>query len=673
MPDISSVPKRTQNRAESNILLQEQFHNAANTDWNLKANRDWLQKTKDRWTKPEEVLPEIRVIADLTDRNRNKIKLDNWNGITGWSYELATEDDYREFLNQPSDWHLKPAAERAELLRAAAVELEKKRGDLIAVSVIELGKTIAEADVEVSEAVDFANFYAQCILNYETEISTKSNAGVNLILSPWNFPVAIPIGGVLASLAAGKRVILKPSTNAAATAYLTSQCLFNAGIPKSAFAFLPAEEKSLDPLLSNGKIFDAVILTGGTETARFFLERNPEMPLFAETGGKNSTIVTTLSDREQAIKNVVWSAFGNAGQKCSATSLLILEKEVFCDDHFKSLLKDAVSSKINGNPWNFETQIGPLAVPVSEKLKRVIEETPDNKWLVKPQLAGDFFLSPGIIWGLEITDYAYNNELFGPILGVMKAENLEEAVNLANGVEYGLTSGLESLDTDDIRYWKDTIKAGNLYVNRATTGAVVQRQPFGGIKASSFGFGMKAGGQNYVLQFMEPETEPRSFEETQDSYRKWARKHFEKETDDVNLRGQDNQNRYLKPDIVYILIDELVSDKDTDLSIAACKILKIDHKVITLHDYAVNRAHVYRIRDWNDLLIQLDYTAKVRTLNLKRLPESFVRGCHQKGLHLYGNPVSSNGRIELLNYLDEQNFSYNYHRYGNLMGRKSSE
>src|SRR5690606_19291254 len=116
----------------------------------------------------------------------------------------------------------------------------------------------------------------------------------------------------------------------------------------------------------------------------------------------------------------------------------------------------------------------------------------------------DFFLSPGIIWGLEKTDFAYSNELFGPILGVMKAANLQEAVKLANGVEYGLTSGLESLDSDEINYWKQHLMAGNLYVNRPTTGAIVQRQPFGGIKASSFGFGMKAGGQNYVLQFMKP-------------------------------------------------------------------------------------------------------------------------------------------------------------------------
>ena len=673
IPKVSSSPNRNQNRATEKVKAQEFFSNVSNTDWNLQANREWLATVKKKWEKPEQCLPQIKVLGNITPKKRKEIEISGWNGSNAWLYELAGVEDYQEFIEQPSDWHLKSTAERAGLLRAAAVKMEENRGDLIAVAVTELGKTVAEVDVEVSEAIDFANYYAQCILEYEEEFVAEPKSGINLVLSPWNFPVAIPIGGVLASLAAGKRVILKPSTNAAATAFLTSKCLYEAGIPDSAFAFLPAEEISLDPFLAEGEVFDAVILTGGTETARFLLERNPSLRLYAETGGKNSTIVTALSDRDQAIKNVIWSAFGNAGQKCSATSLLILEEEVFNDEHFKSLQKDAAESKYHGNPWNLETVIGPLAVPVSEKLRKVIEETPEHRWLLKPNLEGEFMLSPGILWGLEKTDFAYENELFGPILGVMKAKNLEEAVELANGVEYGLTSGLESLDPDEVAYWKQHMMAGNLYVNRSTTGAIVQRQPFGGIKASSFGFGMKAGGKNYVLQFMQPESGEKDLKKAANSYKKWAEELFNLEIDYANLRGQDNFNRYLKPDLVYILVDELVNENHIYMTEEACKALKLNYKVITQLDHAVDLAHCQRVEEWSHLLAELDNSVKVRALNRDRLPLEFVKGCHKKGIHLYGGEVSENGRLELLNYLNEQNFSYNYHRYGNLMGRHSAE
>ncbi len=255
----------------------------------------------------------------------------------------------------------------------------------------------------------------------------------------------------------------------------------------------------------------------------------------------------------------------------------------------------------------------------------------------------------------------------------MKASSLEEAVKLANGVEYGLTSGLESLDLDEINYWKEHMMAGNLYVNRPTTGAIVQRQPFGGIKASCFGFGMKAGGRNYVLQFMTPRPAEKSFHEAEKDYIQWARQLFEKETDYAHLRGQDNLNRYLKPDLVYILMDELSSKPDVSLAKAACESLGLSYKLVSHLHRPSHIPGTQLVEDWNLLLAEFDYSVKVRVLNLERLPKDFVTACQQKGIHLYGRPVSASGRIELLNYLDEQNFSFNYHRYGNLMGRNLPE
>ena len=273
------------------------------------------------------------------------------------------------------------------MLKEVAKHIAEKRADLIGMAVSELGKLPKEVDIEVSEAIDFANYYAESIYDLKKENIEYDSSGINLVLSPWNFPVAIPTGGVLASLAAGKRVILKPSQNAAGTAYLISTCLWDAGIPKDAFYFLPSEEKTLDSFLSSGNIFDAVILTGGNETAQFLLQRNPYLNLYAETGGKNATIVTALADKEQAIANVVNSAFGNSGQKCSATSLLILEKEVYEDETFRKQLLDAIQTLKVGSVWNFSNKMGPLIREPLENLRRGLETLEDDEsWALPPIL-----------------------------------------------------------------------------------------------------------------------------------------------------------------------------------------------------------------------------------------------------------------------------------------------
>lgn len=645
---VSTTPKRGQNRNTETFIPQERFYNVANTDWTLQVNRDWIEGVRTNW---HENLPSLIPVVPKSDSN-DTVQLEGWNGMPNWSYQMASENDYHNFLKTETNWHNESVQKRAEMLRKVAVEIEKNRGLLISAAIAELGKTTAEVDVEVSEAVDFANYYAASILKLSDEINITQKEGVNLILSPWNFPVAIPIGGVLASLAAGKRAILKPSTNATATAYLTSKCLFDAGISTDNFAFLPTEESNLDPFLTSGNTFDAVILTGSTDTAKFLLNRNPNLNLFAETGGKNSTIVSALADREQAIKNVVQSAFGNAGQKCSATSLLILEEEIYEDKHFKTLLKDAAESKFHGNPWNLETQIGPVAVPIPEKILHVLENTPDEEWLVKPVREGNFFLSPGIKWGITTESYEYQNELFGPILSVMKAKNLEEAIDLVNGVDYGLTSGLESLDTNEVAIWKSKIKAGNLYVNRPTTGAIVERQPFGGMKASSFGFGMKAGGLNYVLQFLTPAKKEATLAEAEQNYKKWANELFEKEIDYAKLRGQHNINRYIKPAKVLVLTDDNTHEFDLDLVKTACKVLGLKMEIKSPKDISEDEIN-------HDIVLRSLASENIKELRLI---------CHEKSVHIFEGQPNPNGRIELLNYLTEQNFSFNFHRYGNLLG-----
>ena len=645
---VKTTPNRIQNRNTDIPKMMKGFENVPNTDWTLPQNIRWAEKIKSDWLTPEKIIgTTISVVGDLDNHKRNTIKIDNWSGTPVWDYEMAVKEDYQKAIDNPSEWQEFSVEKRAEFLKKAALEIEKERANLIGIAVAELGKTIAEVDVEVSEAIDFANFYAENSLEISKEFTIENN-GTNLILSPWNFPIAIPIGGVLASLAASKKVILKPSDNAAACAYLICKCLWDAGIPKNALSFLPCKETTLDDFLSTGNIFDAVILTGGTETAHFLLERNPKLNLYAETGGKNSTIVTSLADKEQACVNAVQSAFGNAGQKCSATSLLILTEDVFEDKAFKELLKDATLSKAFGSPWNFSTEIGPLAVPISNKIKQVIENTPNEKWLVKPELNGNHMLSPGIIWNVTTNDYAYKNELFGPILSVIKAKNLKDAVRIANSVAYGLTTGLESLDKNEIDYWNKNIEAGNKYVNRSTTGAIVQRQPFGGIKASCFGFGMKAGGINYVLQFTN--VKPKDIDWKKD-YQKWYDGLFSKKIDYVNLRGQHNICSYNTYEEILLFYD-----------------LNTPKEQIEKVEYAAKLLKIPLIKDTceNALKHPLKKFTCVRSLG--SLSDEFLLKCHKNAIHVHSQKPKNSGRFELLNYVMEQSYSQNYHRFGNLMG-----
>jgi len=667
---VSSLPNRTQNRATETYTQQKEFKNVPDTDWTTPDNRAWIDSVRNRWKNPIAIVGEIVPVKGISaDSERENVSMYNWNGALPWNYELATINDYKEAISANSNWYTFTTTKRAEILRNSACELAKMRGDLIGVAVTELGKTIAEVDVEVSEAIDFANFYAQCALDIENEHIAFESKGINLILSPWNFPIAIPIGGVLASLAAGKRAILKPSLNASACSYLLCQCLWNAGVPKDALLFLPAKETTLDPFLEKGNIFDAVILTGGTDTAKFLLDRNPDLNLFAETGGKNAMIVTSLADRDQAITHIVNSAFGNTGQKCSATSLLILEKELFENEHFKQQLKDAAQSRIQGSPWEYSTNIGPLAVPVNEKIKQVLNDTEDEEWLLKPALFGEYMLSPGIKWGITTDDFGFTNELFGPVLFVVKADGLYDAIEKANSVEYGLTSGIETLDNDEIQYWKQNIQAGNLYVNRETTGAIVLRQPFGGIKASCYGFGMKAGGLNYVRQFLRvaPQELP-DIDTIRKSYKKAYLNHFSQEKDYVKIRGQHNTCSYLFPEQVYVLIDEHTSEREMQAITIACDFLRAECIFYALNEHKVPKGYSLNVVDnWDDLLYEVDYNTRIRS-RVENLPSSFKKKMHHKYVHIYDAPVHPDGRMEFLNYCTEQSYSHNYHRYGNTMG-----
>ncbi|KQR51451.1 1-pyrroline-5-carboxylate dehydrogenase [Leifsonia sp. Leaf336] len=459
------------------------FHNTADTDPSLAANRAWGRRILARSVSSE---LGARTIADAQVVDAGHLD----------RIIAAVRESGRA-------WGLRSGADRGVLLDRAGHALEANRDRLIEVMAAETGKTIAEADPEVSEAVDFAHYYATLARELDAVQGARFvPSALTVITPPWNFPVAIPAGGVLAALAAGSGVIIKPAPQARRAAAVMVEALWEAGIPQELLALIDVAENELGQQLVSDPRVDRVILTGSYETAKLFRSWRPDLPLLAETSGKNAIIVTPSADYDLAVADIVKSAFGHAGQKCSAASLVILVGSVARSERFRNQLVDATKSLRVGYPSDPVAQMGPLIEPASGKLLHALTTLgADEEWLVRPQPLDDSgrLWSPGIRTGVQPGSYFHLTEFFGPVLGIMTARTLDDAIRYQNAIEYGLTAGLHSLDSEELAHWLDTVEAGNLYVNRGITGAIVRRQPFGGWKRSSVGAGAKAGGPNYLI------------------------------------------------------------------------------------------------------------------------------------------------------------------------------
>ncbi|MTA05421.1 MAG: aldehyde dehydrogenase family protein, partial [Actinobacteria bacterium] len=358
-------------------------------------------------------------------------------------------------------------------------------------------------DPEVTEAIDFAHYYAESAKVLESmDGATFTPARLTVVAPPWNFPVAIPAGSTLAALAAGSPVIIKPATLARRSGAVMVEALWAAGVPRDALQLVTFTDRSLGSKLVADPRVERVILTGGYETAEAFRELRHDLPLLAETSGKNAIIVTPSADLDLAVKDIISSAFGHSGQKCSAASLVILVGSVATSDRFRNQLVDGVTSLKVGYPSDPTTQMGPIISPADGKLLSALTTLgPGESWLVEPAKLDKFgqLWTPGVRDGVAAGSEFHLTEYFGPILGIMTARSLDEAIGMVNAIDYGLTSGLHSLNSDEIERWLDNVDGGNLYANRGTTGAIVQRQPFGGWKKSAVGAGAKAGGPNYLF------------------------------------------------------------------------------------------------------------------------------------------------------------------------------
>ncbi|HEY4153005.1 MAG TPA: aldehyde dehydrogenase family protein, partial [Pseudolysinimonas sp.] len=478
------APRRVQDRLHPALPTASiAFENEPDTDPAIAVNREWGRAILERSEHSQLGLDTLKAAA-ITDRDMLLSRI-------------------RSTAESGKDWGRTTGVARAELLDRVGEVLSVFRGRLIEVMAAETGKTIAESDVEVSEAVDFAHYYAARARELDSIDGAKFvPEALTLVVPPWNFPVSIPAGGVLSALAAGSSVLLKPARLAQRSGAVLAEAIWEGGIPREVFGLVDLGDTGLGETLITAPEVGRVVLTGSYETAALFRSWKPQLPLLAETSGKNSIIVTPSADIDLAVSDVVKSAFGNAGQKCSAASLVILVGSVAKSERFRRQLADATNTLAVGYPSDPATQMGPVVEKVQGKLARGLSKLAEGEsWLVKPnQLDGtDRLWSPGVRDGVAPGSEFHLTEYFGPVLGIMEAATLDEAFELQNAVAYGLTAGIHSLDPDEVSAWLERVQAGNLYVNRPITGAIVRRQPFGGWKRSAVGPGAKAGGPNTLF------------------------------------------------------------------------------------------------------------------------------------------------------------------------------
>jgi RHH-type proline utilization regulon transcriptional repressor/proline dehydrogenase/delta 1-pyrroline-5-carboxylate dehydrogenase len=735
------APRRTQDRREPPAAPAAVAHgwqnlvNEPDTDFALRQNGEWAKGLMAKWEgRCDAEAPQIPLVIGGSDIFEGGTVRDcadpSRPGVVAGRCRQASGEDIARAVEcaaaDPDGWRTMAAEKRFAILGQVAQELRAARGDLMGAALAEGGKTFLESDPEVSEAVDFLEFYRSTGRWWQEMATLKSRgSGVVVVVSPWNFPIAIPCGGMAAGLAAGNTVILKPASDTALTAWELCQCFWRGGVSKNALQFVTCPGGGEGRKLVHHPKVNAVILTGGTETARGLLRENARLNLFAETGGKNATIVTALADRDQAIKHILHSAFSHAGQKCSATSLLLLEGEVYDDRAFRRTLCEAVQSIPVGSAWKLETKMGPLIRPPAGDLENALKVLePGEEWAVMPQNIGGNprLWTPGVKYGVQAGSYTHLTEFFGPLLGVMRFDKLSEGVALVNQTGYGLTSGLESLDEREWEYWKENVRAGNLYINRVTTGAVVLRQPFGGSGKSCFGPGLKAGGPNYAAQFMEMEdgAAAKPVRTPQDaalaglcealrrragelgaggaaladriavaavSYERSFQEEFGQEHDHFQLVGQDNFRRYRPFREVRVRVH--ADDSAFDLFARVCAAHATGSRVTVSgpKDFAPPALKLLEeiTESWAGAIefveeteeelaevVRQRQTDRVRCAAPGRVSQAVLEAAGESGICVAARPVLMEGRVELLWYLEEQSVSIDFHRYGNL-GMRAGE
>jgi RHH-type proline utilization regulon transcriptional repressor/proline dehydrogenase/delta 1-pyrroline-5-carboxylate dehydrogenase len=416
-------------------------------------------------------------------------------------------------------WRRRSAEERAGILHKAADEMSQRRFDLATWEIFEVGKPWREADADVAEAIDFLRYYGDEMRRLaqpmqlghrpgELNHRLYDPRGVAAVIAPWNFPLAIPTGMVAAALVTGNTVLFKPSERSPRLGLLLAEILLSAGVPPEVLICIPGGPEIGQALVAHPHI-STIAFTGSKSVGlRILSEASRVLPgqamvkrVIAEMGGKNAIIVDETADLDEAIAGVVASFSGYAGQKCSACSRAIVHRAVY--DQFVTRLREAVLSLEIGDPAEPATRVGPVIdARAQASIQRFINEgRQEGRLLVQRSVEREgYFVGPTVFIDVEPHHRLAQEEIFGPVLAVMKAESFTEALQLANSTTYALTGGVYARSPANIALARQQFDVGNLYINRPITGALVSRQPFGGHRFS--GVGAKAGGEDYLAQFM---------------------------------------------------------------------------------------------------------------------------------------------------------------------------
>ncbi|HOJ45204.1 MAG TPA: L-glutamate gamma-semialdehyde dehydrogenase [Bacilli bacterium] len=474
----------------------------------------------------------LRLGADLikTKKRLDSLNPNNKVEVIGRVYmadipeaELALKHAKETF---PS-WSRTPAVERSNILRKAAKIMKRQKFYMAALMTLEAGKSYAEADADVAEAIDFLNYYALQMLDVEKkgelvfsrpgkEINKFKYIplGVGAIISPWNFPLAILTGMTAAAIVTGNTVVLKPAATTGVIAHHFYRIMEAAGLPYGVINLIPGSGSVVGKFFVKHKDIAFINFTGSREVGLDIVESAAQTDpqrlvikrVFAEMGGKDAMIVSRHFDVKKAATLVMQSAFGFSGQKCSAASRAIVDRKIYKE--FLSELKHQVEGLRVGNTELRGVYMGAVNDELGfKKIASYIElGKSEGKLLVGGHYDDSvgYFIHPTVFYDVAPSARLMQEEIFGPVLAVTPYDTIEDAVKIANDTDYGLTGGFLSNDKDEVAYVKDNFFVGNLYINRKCTGAVVGYQPFGGFKMS--GTDAKAGGPDHLLLFLQGQT-----------------------------------------------------------------------------------------------------------------------------------------------------------------------
>lgn len=506
-----------------------EFQNEPPIDFSQESNRqamlDALEEVRSQFGREYSLVVGGRAID--TTRKLSSLNPSNPSETIG-VVAAATPDQATDALEVARrafpQWMKTDPAHRAEYLELVAAEMRHRRFELAAWIVFECGKPWRDADADVAEAIDFCVYYAAQMRRLaegrEVHVPGEENSyfyrprGVAVVIAPWNFPLAILTGMTAAALVTGNTVVMKPAEQSPIIAAKLMEIFRDVGIPDGVVNYLTGVGEEIGPELVGSPLVDLIAFTGSREVGLGInakaAETDPRQTMvkhvIAEMGGKNAIIIDDDADLDEAVAGVVQSAFGYAGQKCSACSRAIVLDAAY--DAFLERLIEATKSLKVGPAEDPGTDVGPLIdEEARDRVKRYVELGAEVSTFsvgsdIKTGSKKGYYVTPHIFTNVRVEDRIATEEIFGPVLAVFRVRDLDEAFKIANGTNYALTAGIYSRSPENLRRARRELVAGNIYLNRGITGALVHRQPFGGFKMS--GIGTKAGGPDYLLQFLIP-------------------------------------------------------------------------------------------------------------------------------------------------------------------------